>query len=121
MVAPHNLTYSGLYDRPRNPRPPLLGPKARDAKLIDPFYISRTNPLDNTYHPRLANVFTNALGRIKGRAETGLTWKSQRMMGKLIRRQRAMGIIPKWSNRISKGGYGYDEIDYSRMGGRRDF
>lgn len=31
------------------------------------------------------------------------------MMGKLIRRQRAMGLIPKWSNEAVKGAYGYVE------------
>jgi small subunit ribosomal protein S18 len=91
VIQPHDLSQSGLFARSRPTRPPLLGPKARDAKKIDPFYLSGTNPLDMTYHPRLVNAFTNQLGRIRSRAETGLTWKSQRMMGKLIRRQRAMG------------------------------
>ena len=108
-ISPHDLSDSGLYTEQRPTRPPLLGPKAREAKKIDPFHLSRTNPLDMTYHPGLMTAFTNQLGRIRGRQETGLTWKSQRMMGKLIRRQRAMGLISKWSNEPARKGYGWDE------------
>jgi len=41
----------------------------------------------------------NQMGRIKTRAETGLTWKNQRKVGKLVRRARAMGLISQWTDR----------------------
>jgi small subunit ribosomal protein S18 len=41
----------------------------------------------------MAGAFINPVGKILTRAETGLTWKSQRRAGKLVRRARAMGVI----------------------------
>lgn len=54
----------------------------------------------------MSYAFLNPMGMIKSRAQTGLTWKSQRRVGKMIRRARHMGIIPKWSNVPRPGGLG---------------
>lgn len=45
------------------------------------------------------------MGKIKSRAETGLTWKNQRRLGKAIRRAKMMGVIPVLSRRPLGLGY----------------
>jgi len=62
----------------------------------------------------MSYAFINPMGKIKGRNETGLTWKSQRLVGKMVRRARAMGVIPRWNNRPSEGGLGVSEYAASR-------
>lgn len=105
---------SNLYPADKiRPRPPLLGPSKKIAKQIDPFHIRKSNPLDHCVNPLMSLAFINQLGRIKGRNETGLTWRSQRMVGKMVRRARAMGVIPHWSNRPAPGGLG--ERDFNRF------
>lgn len=63
----------------------------------------------------MSYAFINQMGKIKSRAETGLTWKSQRLVGKMVRRARHMGVIPKWANMPRPGGLG--DRDF-RGGGR---
>ncbi|WVR06793.1 ribosomal protein S18 [Kwoniella sp. DSM 27419] len=104
-IAPHSLTSSSLYPEPRpNARPPLLGPPRKVAVKLDPFHLSGTSPLAHDLNPLFPLAFVNQMGKIKGRAETGLTWKSQRKVGKLVRRARAMGLISRWSNQPVPGG-----------------
>lgn len=40
------------------------------------------------------------MGKIKPRSQTKLTWRSQRRLGKAIRRAKMMGIIPVLSRRV---------------------
>ncbi|WVQ77824.1 ribosomal protein S18 [Cryptococcus sp. DSM 104548] len=87
-------------------RAPLLGPPKKIAAKLDPFHITKTNPLSHDLNPYYAYEFVNAMGKIKSRAETGLTWKSQRRVGKLVRRARAMGLVSRWVNRPVPGGLG---------------
>lgn len=85
---------------------PLVGPRRKIAKQIDPFFLRGENPMDHINNPLMSYAFLNQLGMIKGRNQTGLTWKSQRRVGKMIRRARHMGIIPKWSGQPRPGGLG---------------
>jgi small subunit ribosomal protein S18 len=106
-IAPHQLARPSLYPTSRpSARPPLLGPPKQIAKKIDPFHASATDPLDFTLNPNFPLAFVNQMGRIRSRAETGLTWKSQRKIGKMVRRARGMGLISRWANVPSNGGYG---------------
>lgn len=106
------MTRDSLYpEKKLAARPPLLGPPKRLAKQLDPFYITKTNPLDYVLNPHFSGAFTNQMGRIKPRAQTGLTWKSQRLVGKMVRRARAMGVISPWSNKPTPGGFGYIDTD----------
>lgn len=89
---------------------PLLGPGVKTARRIDPFHIRGQNPVDHASNPLMSFEFTDVSGRIKKRAETGLTWKSQRRMGKMVRRARAMGVISRWGNRARPGGLGHTEF-----------
>jgi len=110
-VAPHDFTAPNLFDPGQKPRPkdPLLGPRKNEAVKSDPFVLSGTSPLDHAYNPHISLAFVNRLGRIKSRAETGLTWKSQRAMAKLVKRARLLGIISYWHDGIADGGYGVGE------------
>ncbi|WVF71189.1 ribosomal protein S18 [Kwoniella sp. CBS 6097] len=105
FTPPHSLTSSSLYpDQKPFARAPLLGPPRKIATKIDPFHLSKTSPTTHDLNPLFALSFVNQMGKIKGRAETGLTWKSQRKVGKLVRRARAMGLISPWSNQPVPGG-----------------
>ena len=107
LLRPHDLTRSSLYPAQRpNAKPPLLGPRKAVAISIDPFHQSSQSPLDHVLNPYFAQAFVNPLGRLKTRAETGLTRRSQRKVGKMVRRARAMGLISKFSDRTAPGGYG---------------
>ncbi|OCF38635.1 ribosomal protein S18 [Kwoniella heveanensis CBS 569] len=105
FTPPHSLTSTSLYPEQKPfPRAPLLGPPKKVAAKIDPFHLSKTSPTSHDLNPLFALAFVNQMGKIKGRAETGLTWKSQRKVGKLVRRARAMGLISAWNNQPVPGG-----------------
>jgi small subunit ribosomal protein S18 len=79
--------------RPRTKVSPR-GPSARVSAEQDPFRQLGIDPLREVNNPVLLNHFVSDMGKIQGRGKTGLTWWSQRKMGKAIRRARNMGIIP---------------------------
>ncbi|WRT66654.1 ribosomal protein S18 [Kwoniella shivajii] len=115
-TPPHALTQSSLYPEPRPfARAPLLGPPRKVATKIDPFHIASTSPLEHDLNPLFPLAFVNPMGKIKSRADTGLTWKSQRKIGKLVRRARGMGLISRWTNQPVPGGLG---TGMGRIGGR---
>lgn len=104
LYAPHDFLASSLYPtKKRGPKPPLLGPSAKAAKLSDPFHILGVNPVDEVLNRTLVDSYISQMGKIKTRAETGLTWKNQRRVGKMVRRARAMGIIGRWRNEQAPG------------------
>ena len=100
IYPPHSFSPSSL-NPPSTPnaRQPLLGPPNKIAKQIDPFHLSQSDPLDHIFNPSMSRAFVNQMGRIRTRAETGLTWRNQRKVGKLVRRARAMGLISRWTDR----------------------
>ncbi|WWC89049.1 ribosomal protein S18 [Kwoniella dendrophila CBS 6074] len=115
-VPPHSLTSESLYPTFKPyAKLPLLGPNKKIASKIDPFFISKINPLEHDLNPLFALSFVNPMGKIKSRAETGLTWNSQKKIGKLVRRSRSMGLISRWSNHPVQGGLG---TSGHRFGGR---
>jgi len=100
IYPPHSFSPSSLNPtQTPNARQPLLGPPNKIAKTIDPFHLSQTDPLDHIFNTGISRAFVNQMGRIKTRAETGLTWRNQRKVGKLVRRARAMGLISRWTDR----------------------
>ncbi|TCD70831.1 hypothetical protein EIP91_001521 [Steccherinum ochraceum] len=86
--------------RSQNRRTPFeLGPPVHIAKALDPFYMMETDPVKEATNPDVMSFYITRMGKIKSRAETNLTWKSQRRLGKAIRRARMMGVIPQLSKR----------------------
>lgn len=98
---------------PRRTSTPLLGPSKRDAMKTDPFHLLGLNPAkpslaDDSYkNGAILSQFATEMGRIQPRNVTGLTRKSQRQVGKAIRRARAIGILPVLSRGQGRGGAGW--------------
>lgn len=84
-------------------RPTALGPRRADAKRLDVFYQHQIDPVKEAMNSLILSAYVSDMGKIKSRAESQLTWKSQRRMGKAIRRAKNMGIIPLLSRRPLKG------------------
>lgn len=85
-------------------KPAALGPRRAEAQRSDVFYQQQIDPLDEAMNSFLMSAFVTEMGKIKSRSETALTWRSQRRIGKAIRRARNMGIIPLLSRRPLKDG-----------------
>lgn len=108
---PYTLDPTNMTFQPRRRALPLLGPSKREAMKQDPIHILGLNPAkpslaDDTYkNGALLSEYTSEMGKILPRNITGLTRKSQRYIGKAIRRARALGILPVMSRgRGPKGG-----------------
>ncbi|KAJ9110197.1 hypothetical protein QFC20_003049 [Naganishia adeliensis] len=103
LYSPIDLHKSKLFPTARRgAKPPLLGPPAPLAKRSDPFYILDVNPINEAINHKLVSAYITQMGKIKTRAETSLTWKNQRKVGKMVRRARAMGLISRWDNTLSR-------------------
>ncbi|KAG9101020.1 hypothetical protein FRC06_003447 [Ceratobasidium sp. 370] len=95
---PNHLSREHRVDRPeRRPKDPTMGPGRKQAQSLDVFRKLDIDPLDEYKNGTLLRSFVSEMGKIHSRAKTGLTWRSQRRVGKAIRRARAMGIIPLWN------------------------
>ena len=103
---PTTLTYTSITSRPARLARPLLGPSKAQAIQSDLIHINGLNPGNPCLHDDsyknaaiLAN-YVSEMGKIMNRASTGLTRKSQRAVGKAVRRARSMGLLPV----MSRGG-----------------
>lgn len=95
IYDPYELKKARMIEpRPRRQRPPRLGPPRAEALKSDPIPYFNIRPDHEHLNPIFLNGFLTDMGKIKGRNETGLTRKSQRLVGKAIRRARAMGVLP---------------------------
>ncbi|KAI0251300.1 hypothetical protein BJV78DRAFT_1154493 [Lactifluus subvellereus] len=79
----------------------LLGPGAAESRRNDWFYQLGIDPLDEATNPRLLSYFVTDMGKMKSRAETRLTWRSQRRLTKAVRRAKMMGVMPILNKQIS--------------------
>jgi ribosomal protein S18 len=84
-----------------------MGPNRKKALKTDYFLNlpsadgKGVNPLNEYLNPTLLSHFVTNMGKIMGRAQTQLTWKNQRRLGKAVRRARSMGLMPyfgDWSS-----------------------
>lgn len=107
---PSTLTLDSITQRPPRLSRPLLGPTKAEAVQQDLIHINGLNPgkpslNDDSYKNAaiLAN-YVSEMGKILPRASTGLTRKSQRQVGKAVRRARSMGLLPVMSRGGSRGG-----------------
>lgn len=78
---------------------PYLGPSAKVSRRNDVFHQLGIDPLRESFNPTLLSHFVTDMGRVTSRAETKLTWRSQRRLSKAIRRAKMMGIIPLHSKK----------------------
>lgn len=109
---PYTLNPENMTAQPRRRALPLLGPTKKEAMKHDPLHILGLNPskpslADDTYkNGAFLAEFVSDMGKVLPRNLTGLTRKSQRYVGKAVRRARALGILPVMSRgRGQKGGY----------------
>jgi len=79
----------------------LLGPGAAESRKNDWFYQLGIDPLDEAMNPRLLSYFVSDLGKMRSRADTKLTWRSQRRLTKAVRRAKMMGVMPILNKHIS--------------------
>ncbi|TKY86735.1 hypothetical protein EX895_004375 [Sporisorium graminicola] len=111
---PTTLSYDSITQRPNRLARPLLGPTKAEAVKQDLIHINGLKPGKPSLHDDsyknaaiLANYVTE-MGKIMPRASTGLTRKSQRAIGKAVRRARSMGLLPVMSRggtRVSGAGW----------------
>ena len=62
--------------------------------MKDPFLFYNIDPVKEALNSHLLNAFLTTMGKIRGRNETMLPRRTQRRMGKAIRRARNLGILP---------------------------
>ncbi|KAF8743278.1 Ribosomal protein S18, partial [Rhizoctonia solani] len=99
FISPHEFTRENRITKPYTRRKEqTMGPSRAHAQSIDAFRKLSIDPLDEFKNPLLLKPFVTDMGKIHSRAKTGLTWRSQRRVGKAIRRARAMGFVPLWSS-----------------------
>ncbi|EJD01404.1 uncharacterized protein FOMMEDRAFT_158546 [Fomitiporia mediterranea MF3/22] len=78
-------------------RRPNVGP-GREARYNDIFIQLGIDPRREADNVTLMSNYMTALGRIKPRKDTGLSQRSQRLLGKAIKRAKMMGVLPILSN-----------------------
>jgi small subunit ribosomal protein S18 len=99
FIRPHYFSHDHRFKGPPPfAKRPLIGPGQKKAKQQDVFYHLGIDPLQEASNDVLMSSFVTEMGKIKHRAETGLTTKSQRRLGKAIRRAKMMGVIPVLSS-----------------------
>ncbi|GAA5861455.1 hypothetical protein JCM3774_000252 [Rhodotorula dairenensis] len=112
VISPQQLSPRHLL-QPYPARPDFsqafpLGPPTAYAHTHDPFIRYGLDPLEDAQlNPSLLSEFVTSMGKIKPRGKTGLQRKTQRKVGKAIRRARSMGIMPTFG--ISVPGSGREQ------------
>lgn len=99
FVSPRHFDVKAFEQQRRHRRAPQVGPDAKTSRHRDAFYQLGIDPLDECINSRLLSDFVTDMGKIRSRAYTGLTWRSQRRLSKAIRRAKMMGVIPLLSKR----------------------
>ncbi|KAF9464405.1 ribosomal protein S18 [Collybia nuda] len=95
LLRPHEFTYKTRINGPRKfTRRPAVGPAPNIARYSDIFHQLNIDPLSQAQNPAILREFMSEMGKIYSRNITGLTSKSQRRIGKAIRRAKMMGVIP---------------------------
>lgn len=93
------MTYKArLNEPPPFRRRPAVGPPTSIARYNDVFHQFNIDPLSQALNPEILHAFVSEMGKVYGRNVTCLTSKSQRKLGKAIRRAKMMGVIPVLSN-----------------------
>lgn len=99
-LVPHSVSYEAFNREQTYRVPPRLGPRRRIAETLDQIHKLGLNPGKPSLHDdsykngAFLSPYVSEMGKILSRNKTNLTWKSQKSVGKAIRRARSMGIIP---------------------------
>ena len=94
FIKPSDFMDRGDEDPIPRTKRSLVGPSAADSRYMDAFYQLGIDPLYEATNSILLSSFVTEMGKVKGRAETKLTWHSQRRLTRAIRRAKMMGIMP---------------------------
>ena len=97
VVNPADLTYQTCTYKPRRVKRSRVALPSSTCRHRDPFYQLDLDPRDFTANPLVLSEYLSEMGKVQGRAQTYLTAKNQRLLGKTIRRAKMMGIIPHLS------------------------
>jgi small subunit ribosomal protein S18 len=97
---PNDLSYKGALLKAKiHKKQGGVAPGPEITRHRDTFHQFDLDPRHFTNNPAVLSHFLTEMGKIKSRDQTGLTLKSQRLIGRTIRRSKMMGIIPT----LSKG------------------
>ena len=111
VISPRSLSPEKLLEPyPARPKLDLAYPLGLPVPLIathDPFIHLSLSPLISPLNPHLRSDFCSSMGKILGRGKTGLGRKSQRGMGKAVRRARCMGVVPMFGKLTAPKRRGY--------------
>jgi len=105
VIVPNAFTLKARLKQRKFIKHRYLGPSASESRRGDLFYQLGIDPLSESLNCNLLSYYLSDMGRVQGRAQTGLTWQSQRRLTKAIRRAKMMGIIPLHSKRPLLKGY----------------
>ncbi|KAK2466120.1 hypothetical protein APHAL10511_001762 [Amanita phalloides] len=98
VIHPHDFLYKSRRIIPSPPRrAPEVGPPPAQARYHDVFHQLSVDPLSTALHPLVLSRYVSEMGKINRRSSTGLTMKSQRKVGKALRRAKMMGLLPMLS------------------------
>lgn len=97
IIKPSDLTPAKCLNERRGPRRAVVAPPTPEARYKDIFRQLNLDPVDFALNPSVLSAYVSEMGKIYGRNITGLTSRSQRRLGKAIRRARMIGILPQLS------------------------
>lgn len=98
FLRPIDLRRDFREPRSTRRRPPPIGP-GREARYNDIFLQLGIDPRFECENTTLMSDMSTRMGKIQPRNVTLLSQRSQRLLGKAIKRAKMMGIIPMFANR----------------------
>ncbi|KIJ70104.1 hypothetical protein HYDPIDRAFT_104775 [Hydnomerulius pinastri MD-312] len=99
FIRPHYWSHEHRFEQKRiRLSRSKVGPGKREAREHDVLGHFGIDPLWETGNPTLLASFMTDMGKIRPRSQTRLSTKTQRRVGKAIRRAKMMGMIPLLSN-----------------------
>ncbi|KAI6105834.1 hypothetical protein F5141DRAFT_1216565 [Pisolithus sp. B1] len=99
FIRPHYWSHEHRFEKQRLfTSQPLVALGNREARERDALRHFGIDPFYETSNTTLLASFITEMGKTKSRIETKLTTKTQRRLGKAIRRAKMMGILPQLSN-----------------------
>ncbi|KXN83738.1 37S ribosomal protein RSM18, mitochondrial [Leucoagaricus sp. SymC.cos] len=97
VVTPNELTPEKCANKPKRTRRAVIPPPTSVTRYNDLFRQLDIDPVEFSLNPSVLSAYVSEMGKIYGRNITGLTSRSQRRLGKAIRRARMIGILPQLS------------------------